>query len=376
MIKPLLLSASTILLFMAACSQASSQVSGQIFEQDSGHTSPLKSDMDWSILGQYEHTLSDESLTLKRAGTHLLVGKSNAGIKVDTDGNIRLVLSGVNIQSEKGAAIYIANAKNTVIELAAGSENYLEDASSREDNSIDGAIYSSDDLILQGSGQLSITANFQDGIVSKDDLNILGGHYNISSIDDGIRGKDSLVIEGGTISIISQDDGVKSSNENDPEKGSIHIKDGTITVQSGDDGFSAVNNIVVDGGQINVLESVEGMEASTITFNGGDITIVASDDGINAVNDNGLGNMSIIVNGGNIDVTVGHGDTDAFDSNGTILIAGGSVNVTAPTSSFDSNRGNQMTGGHLIVNGETLTEIPSGRGRGRGRRARGEQERR
>ena len=324
-----------------------------------------KSGIDWSTLNTYEHVLSNNALNIIRSGTHVLSGKSSASVNVNTDGNVRLILNGVDIRSSAGAAIYIENTDNTVIELASSSQNTLEDAKTRNDKAINGALYSSDDLMFQGAGKLNIKANFQDGIVSKDDLDFFSGEYNISSVDDGIHGKDSLTIEGGIISVVAKGDGIKSSNEDDPEKGSIYINGGSTTIYSGDDGIAAINNIVVNDGQIKVLNSIEGMEASTITINDGDIRVVARDDGINAVNDNRLGNMSITVNGGNIDVTVGRGDTDAFDSNGTILITGGNINVTAPTSSFDSSRGSEMTGGTLVVNGELLTELPAERRGGR-----------
>jgi len=332
-------------------------------ESDSGSNG---SAINWSSMETYQHVLSESPLSLTKAGTHVLSGKSTKSITVSTDGKVRLILAGVNIRNTNGPAISIENADKAVIELAAGSENYLEDASTRDDDGIDGVIYSSDDLIFQGSGKLTVKANFEDGIVSKDDLDFYGGVFDISSGDDGIRGKDSLVIHGGVISVVAKGDGIKSSNEGDSEKGNIHIKGGSITIDCDDDGIKAVNDIVVDGGQINVVNSLEGMEASNIILNDGDIRVVASDDGINAVNDNWRGDMSITVNGGNIDVTVGTGDTDAFDSNGSILIAGGNINVTAPTSSFDSDGGAKMTGGTLVVNGQKMTEIPAGR-RGGGR---------
>lgn len=336
--------------------------SGQAFSLE---PSANKTGIDWSSLESYEHKLSNKTLNITKAGTHVLSGKSTASVTVSSDGFVRLILNGVEIRSTQGAAIRIDNADKAVIELAAGTENYLEDAAKRKDDGIDGVIYSSDDLMLQGSGKLSVKSNFEDGIVSKDDLTFFDGNYNINSADDGIRGKDSLLIEGGVISVLAKEDGIKSSNDGNPEKGNIHITGGTITIECDDDGIKAVNNIIVDGGQINVVKSLEGMEATSITLNGGDVTVVADDDGINATSDSYTAEMSIVVNGGNINVTVGTGDTDAFDSNGTILVAGGNINITAPTSSFDSDRGATMTGGTLVVNGETLTELPAGR-RGRG----------
>ncbi|MEZ5230313.1 MAG: carbohydrate-binding domain-containing protein [Acidimicrobiales bacterium] len=108
------------------------------------------------------------------------------------------------------------------------------------------------------------------------------------------------------------------------------------------------------------------MEAINITINGGDITVYAADDGINAAAGDIAGEVYIAVNGGTIDVTVGSGDTDAFDANGAIVITGGDITVTAPTSSFDYDTTAEMTGGTIVVNGQQMTSIPESRMGGRG----------
>ena len=40
-------------------------------------------------------------------------------------------------------------------------------------------MYSKDDLILSGEGILKINGNYEDGIVSKDDLKVTSGSYEI-----------------------------------------------------------------------------------------------------------------------------------------------------------------------------------------------------
>lgn len=144
------------------------------------------------------------------------------------------------------------------------------------------------------------------------------------------------------------------------EKGYVHIFDGSIAVDSGDDAIKAITSLTVDGGVITVTDSVEGMEATNITINDGEITIAAIDDGINAVSQGLGGEVFITVTGGSVNVTVGTGDTDGFDSNGSITISGGTVDVTAPgMSSLDYETTGQLTGGTLIVNGQELTQMPA-----------------
>ena len=72
------------------------------------------------------------------------------------------------------------------------------------------------------------------------------------------------------------------------------------------------------------------------------------------------------INGGDITVIMASGDTDGVDSNGDIVINGGTIRVTG-SSSFDCDGTAQYNGGTIIVNGQQLSAIPTqGMGGGRG----------
>ncbi len=73
-------------------------------------------------------------------------------------------------------------ADKVFITLADGSTNKIVSNSftGNEDTNIDGAIFSREDLTLNGSGTLKITSAAH-GIVSKDDLVLTGGVYQIQS---------------------------------------------------------------------------------------------------------------------------------------------------------------------------------------------------
>ena len=109
---------------------------------------------------------------------------------------------------------------------------------------------------------------------------------------------------------------------------------------------------------INIKTSSEGIEGASVTIDGGDITLYASDDGINAPGSS-FTNAVITIDGGKLNVTVGSGDTDAIDSNGDIYVTGGTITITAPTSSFDYDGTAKMTGGTLTINGTQVTAIPA-----------------
>ena len=324
--------------------------------------------IDWSSLPTKTVALTNDTLTISDAGTYVLSGTSTAGVVVKSDGNVRLLLNGVDITSSTGAAIYVENANNVVVELADGTTNSVEDASKRSDETIDGAIFSSDDITFTGNGTLNVTSNFADAIVSKDDLTISSGTYVITSVDEGIRGKDSVQILGGTITIKATGDGIKATNDTEADKGYVYIKAGTITIDSGDDGINAVTKVVIDGGTVAVNSSVEGIEGTNVTINDGSIAVNASDDGINAASSVSGADIFVTVNGGTVTVTVGQGDTDAIDANGAITVNGGTITITAPTSSFDYDTTAQFNGGTIIINGQKVDAIPVSMMRGGGMR--------
>ena len=320
----------------------------------------LDDDVDWSTLPTQTIELTNDGLSVTEPGTYILSGNTTGNITVDTDGYVRLALDGVSINSSTGSALQIDNAKKTVIQLVNDSENSIRDGATRADESIDGAIYSSDDLVFEGEGKLTVEAQFADGIVSKDSLWIKSSDITVTSVDDGIRGKDMLSISGGTISVNAQGDGLKSTNETDAGEGNLVISGGSVTIQSGDDGIKSEQKVWITGGTINVAKSVEGIEAPVIIIDGGDITVYASDDGLNAsasaITTTGL---SITINNGTLAVTVGPGDTDAIDSNGDIVVNGGTITITAPTSSFDFDGTGSINGGTVTVNGQTITTMPT-----------------
>ena len=62
---------------------------------------------------------------------------------------------------------------------------------------------------------------------------------------------------------------------------------------------------------------------------------------------------------------MGAGDTDGVDSNGDLIINGGTINVTG-NSGFDYDGSSSFNGGTIIVNGQQLDSIPNQMMGGRG----------
>lgn len=214
-------------------------------------------------------TVDGNVITITSGGTYIISGTLTEGqLVVDADDEkVQLVLDNADITCATSAAIYVKSAGKTFITLAEGSENILMNTAEFEtidDNNIDAVIFSQDDLALNGSGTLTINSENGHGIVSKDDLKITGGTYNITAASHALSGKDSVRIAAGTFNLVSGKDGIHSENSDDSSKGYVYIAGGEFTVDSTGDGIDASNIVQIDDGTFDITAG-GGVENSTKT---------------------------------------------------------------------------------------------------------------
>ncbi|MDD3111980.1 MAG: carbohydrate-binding domain-containing protein, partial [Methanofollis liminatans] len=164
-------------------------------------------------------TVDGTIITITSAGTYSISGTLDDGqIIVDTDDKetVKLVLNGAAISCSTSAPISVINAEKTVITLAGGTENTVTDGSAYifedlESNDPNAAIFSKDDLTINGAGSLTVNARYNNGIQSKDELRITGGTITVTAVNDGIKGKDAVAIRDGIITIEAGGDGIQST---------------------------------------------------------------------------------------------------------------------------------------------------------------------
>ncbi|MBR3817502.1 MAG: carbohydrate-binding domain-containing protein [Clostridia bacterium] len=254
---------------IASSNTASSSITAQAVEGDT----QTKEKIDTYIIFDDIYTtvngngadFQNSILTITQSGTYSLTGTLSDGkiyVNItEEDKKVKLILNGVHINCSSDAPVFIENSpKETVLILAEGSVNNLSDTA-REipaDENADYAtavIYSKDDLQIEGGGTLNVTANFNKGIFSKNDIDIRGGIINIESVDDGIRGKKSVEISDGTLNITSGGDGIRTNETAEEGKGSIEISGGSITVSSDLDCIQSVVDISISGGTFNLTSN-------------------------------------------------------------------------------------------------------------------------
>lgn len=336
--------------------------------------------------------ISGNTVTIIDEGTYILSGTLTNGMVIvdaeDTD-KVQLVLDGVDITSAESAAIYVREADKVFITTASDSQNTLTNGGTYtaiDDNNIDAAIFSKSDLTLNGAGSLTITAKAGHGVVSKDDLVLTSGTYQIDAASHGLSGKD----------------GIHAESADDTSLGFVYLADGTFDITSDGDGISAGNWLQADGGVYTVkagggsenvqksdgewqfgpgqqTESTDTTEEDTvsmkaikaagelilkgekysldsaddtihsnanITISDGEFTLASGDDGIHA-------DSATTISGGTIDITESYEGIEGL----SIDITGGETYVSGPTndgnSALDYNGTGTVTGGIFIAAGSS-----------------------
>lgn len=144
--------------------------------------------------------------------------------------------------------------------------------------------------------------------------------------------------------------------------GNVCIYNGVTRIHSADDGIKSQTSITMDGGSVSVLKSVEAFEAPVITVNGGTLSLLATDDCFNATYGNGgeSNDGSILSFHGGL-IQAGSTGGDAIDSNGSVVMSGGTVVAQGPASSpevgIDVNGSFRVSGGILVASGPSTQNM-------------------
>ena len=120
-------------------------------------------------------------------------------------------------------------------------------------------------------------------------------------------------------------------------------------------------NVAGDTGVLNITAANEGLDTEMhLTINGGHINILSGNDGINT-NEDGVSVTAIHGGMVNIRVDGATGEGDGVDSNGYLVIDGGTVIAQAcgfsMDSGIDSDLGIHINGGTVIATGNMLDQI-------------------
>jgi len=328
------------------------------------------------VEGASSETRVDGSVvTIASAGTYVLTGTLSDGqivVEAGGDDDVNLILDGVDVTCLTGPALHVVNAGNTTLTLADGSTNTLTDGATyvsvdAESGEPNAAVFSADDLIIEGTGTLVVTANYNNGVQSKDDLDIAGGTMIVNAVNDGIKGKDSITVADADIRITAGGDGMQSTNEDEAERGIILIASGILDIDAGEDGIQAATDLTILDGDITIVTadgssdtssspqpggfwggwgttadstpSAKGLKAAiSLTIEGGTLRIDSTDDAVHS-------NDTLTLNGGTLVLSSGD---DGMHADTSLVVNGGDVTILQSYEGVES-ASIEINGGFLDI---------------------------
>ena len=297
-------------------------------------------------------SVNGSTVTVTSEGIYIINGTLDDGrIVVDADKDkVQLVLDNASVNCSNSSAIYVESAKKTFITLADGSKNYLSDSSAYEfadssEDEPDAAIFSKDSLTFNGSGELEVTGNYNDGIRSKDDIVITGGKITVNAVGDAVKGKDYIAVSDGELNLTAGKNGINSSNSTDPSMGFVYIEGGNFNITSGG-GSSQTTKVHTD--DFGNKGGFRG-ERPDMSENGfGDFQPPETNDG-DFQQQNLAYNLENLENAENTTSTTSSSSTKGIKADGEINIIGGTFNINSADNAIDSNSDVIVSDGTLNI---------------------------
>ncbi|MCD7819493.1 MAG: carbohydrate-binding domain-containing protein, partial [Lachnospiraceae bacterium] len=234
-------------------------------------------EQDASVVSGKGASVDENTITISSGGSYYISGTLEDGqICVEADGSdtVVLMLAGVDITNESEPAIYIENAESTILYLVDETENQVQSGvdtgnsaadGEADENAEGGVIYAKDDLVLSGSGFLTVSGFINNGIQTSNNLTIESGTITVDAVNNGIKGKDSVTILGGTIAVTSGGDGIKSDDTTGEGYGVIALEGGAIQIESGEDGVQAETVLTISDGEILITAGGGSADAETVS---------------------------------------------------------------------------------------------------------------
>lgn len=186
-----------------------------------------------------------------------LTGTFRGNIIIDVGDTYKfdLELKDFSLVAEETNPIIIESGEEVSVKAKKDTKNYIYDmrtAVDTEDETVySGAIHSEVDLEIAGKGQLTVVSENNNGIHSKDDLQVKNLTLLVACADNALKGNDSIELTDCTTTLIaSAGDGIKTSNSDISSKGNqrgtVTINGGSHTIYAACDGIDAAYDVMIE----------------------------------------------------------------------------------------------------------------------------------
>ena len=207
------------------------------------------------------YTLEGGVLTFSAIGedtVYSISGEMRGNIVIDVgDGyKFELEMCGFSLISESVNPIVAKSGSEVKLAAKKDTKNYIYDKREAIDDTDEalhsGAVYAEVDLEMCGKGELAVISDANNGIHTKDDLQLKNLTLTVVCVDNALKGNDSVSVESGSYKLIaSGGDCIKTTNSNISEKGNqrgiVAITGGTLELYAACDGIDAAYDVNIDG---------------------------------------------------------------------------------------------------------------------------------
>lgn len=212
----------------------------------------------------------------------VLQGESTQGsLTYDGPLKCKFYLNGLNLQSDRGAAIDIQCGKRVDLILVPGTENVLVDAAGGTQKA---ALYCKGHLEVEGSGSLTVTGNAKHGIATKEYMQLKKSTGAITvnkAVSDAMHVGQYFLMSGGTLTLSGQggdglqleiltlDDDVTPNPEKE-DNGQMFIRGGSLNITADKEdvkGIKVPGDLTVSGGTFQILASGDGSKGISVSGN-------------------------------------------------------------------------------------------------------------
>ena len=222
------------------------------------------------------------STDVKNELEFVLQGESTQGsLTYDGPLKCKFYLNGLNLRSNRGAAIDIQCGKRVNMILNPGTENFLADAAGGTQKA---ALYCKGHLEIEGSGSLTVTGNAKHAIATKEYLQLKKSTGTITvnkAMSDAMHVGQYFLMNGGTLTLTGQaGDGLQVEKVTlsddvtpDPSKennGQMFIRGGSINITADRDitkGIKVPENLTVSGGTFIIVANGDGSRGIQVSGN-------------------------------------------------------------------------------------------------------------
>lgn len=309
---------------IADSSYTNSEAEGEIPLKDGASTTTVSSGV----------TIDNSAnlIAITSAGVYVITGTlSNGSIYIatpaDDESDVELDLNGASITKSAStnnfAPIYSASDAHLKIKRVAGTTSVVVDKRTADSGDDSAAIFSNKKVKVVGSGSLSVTATYNNGIASDSHVEVKNGALSITATNHCIKAHKSVILGDAT------DAGSITLTSTGADGGGVRVDeiDATVTnpVYGPDETEDDINGIEVKVCSLNITAVGKGLSSEAYLYmEGGNGTISSTKDkGIKAESD-------LYVDGGVFTVKTPSDDC-LHSSSGNVICGGGTYTLSSGT---------------------------------------------